>query len=127
MPTINLENRNSEIAPVLENFKDGWNPLGSCRSAMAGIARCIALSGISCQELCYVFCSLKDLVTGSRTVGPPLFIIDNRLAREMAAATAAAKSLGCICGWLTPSLWIFTFLAGRPDAAGESLSNSNHG
>ena len=85
MPTINLENRNSEIAPVLENFKDGWNPLGSCRSAMAGIARCIALSGINCQELCYVFCSLKDLVTDSRTVGPPLFIIDNRLAREMAA------------------------------------------
>ncbi len=110
------------MAPVLENFEDGWNLLGSDQSADAGNTRCIALSRKNCQELCYVFCSLKDPVVGSRTLSPPLFPSGNRLNRQMAAATVVAKSLHCARRWSTASLWISAFFARGADASRKPLS-----
>ena len=76
-----LQYQNNGVASVLENFKDAWNLLGSVRSAMAGGDQGIALFKINCQECYYVFCSIKDSVTGSRAFGPPLLASDNCFAR----------------------------------------------
>ena len=89
---------------------------------MAWSCWCIALLEINCQELCYVLFSLKDPVTGSRTLGPSLHSFDNRYARKMAKEAAITKSLHYTCCWVADSLWVFAYLANRADAAGEPLS-----